>query len=122
MTSFRQIWRENKLNPGTGSPSSRDGKLYVINNANVLTCASVETGEIEWRLRLKGPISSSPIIGKNHLIVFSESGLGQMVDLRKKEPKAIQVVDLEDTILCTPALSTNAIIVRSDSKLWKLSD
>ena len=122
LTSFRQIWRENKLNPGTGSPSSMDGKLYVINNANVLTCASVETGEIEWRLRLKGPISSSPIIGKNHLIVFSETGLGQMVDLRKKEPKAIQVIDLEDTILCTPALSTNAIIVRSDSKLWKLSD
>ena len=50
-------------------------------------------------LRLKGPISSSPIIGKNHLIVFSETGLGQMVDLRKKEPKTIQVIDLEDTIL-----------------------
>ncbi|MDC0363469.1 PQQ-binding-like beta-propeller repeat protein, partial [Opitutales bacterium] len=120
MLEFQQIWRENKLKPGTGSPSSKDGKVYVVNNANVLTCASVQTGEIIWRLRLEGPISSSSVLGGHYLFVFSETGLGQIVDLRDESPRVIHSVNLDDTILCTPAVSKDSIIVRSDAKLWKL--
>ena len=122
MEDFNQIWADNKLKPGTGSPCSRDGKLYVINSANVLTCASVKTGEIKWRLRLQGPISGSPILTEEKLVVFSESGLGQVVKLDTEEPKVIQTIDLEDTILCTPAMTKDALVVRSDQKLWKLSN
>ena len=122
MEDFKQIWADNKLKPGTGSPCSRDGKLYVINSANVLTCASVRTGEIKWRLRLQGPISGSPILTEKKLVVFSESGLGQVVKLDTEEPKVIQTIDLEDTILCTPAMTKDALVVRSDQKLWKLSN
>tara|TARA_B100001027_G_scaffold80336_2_gene55028 strand:+ start:1464 stop:2660 length:1197 start_codon:yes stop_codon:yes gene_type:complete len=121
MEDFKQIWADNKLKPGTGSPCSRDGKLYVINSANVLTCASVKNGEIKWRLRLQGPISGSPILTEKKLVVFSESGLGQVVKLDTEEPKVIQTIDLEDTILCTPAMTKDALVVRSDQKLWKLS-
>ena len=120
MLEFEQIWRENKLKPGTGSPSSKDGKVYVVNNANVLTCASVQTGEIIWRLRLEGPISSSSVLGGHYLFVFSETGLGQIVDLRDESPRVIHSVNLDDTILCTPAVSRGSIFVRSDAKLWKL--
>ena len=122
MENFKQIWADNKLKPGTGSPCSKDGKLYVINNANVLTCASVITGEINWRLRLQGPISGSPILTEKKLVVFSETGLGQVVELDPKEPKVVQTIDLEETILCTPAMTKDALIVRSDQKLWKLSN
>ena len=121
MENFKQIWADNKLKPGTGSPCSRDGNLYVVNSANVLTCASVKTGEIKWRLRLQGPISGSPILTEKKLVVFSESGLGQVVKLDTEEPKVIQTIDLEDTILCTPAMTKDALVVRSDQKLWKLS-
>ena len=94
----------------------------MINSANVLTCASVRTGEIKWRLRLQGPISGSPILTEKKLVVFSESGLGQVVKLDTEEPKVIQTIDLEDTILCTPAMTKDALVVRSDQKLWKLSN
>ena len=32
----------------------------------------------------------------------------------------IETLDLEDTILSTPALSEDAVFIRSDEKLWKL--
>jgi outer membrane protein assembly factor BamB len=120
--SHTQIWRDNKLGPGTGSPTISGDRLYVINKANVLTCAEIKSGEILWRIRLKGPVSSSPVATKEHLFVFNEEGLGQVVELGKDEGKTVRSIDLKETILCTPAVSRGALYVRSDSTLWKLSD
>lgn len=119
--SHTQLWRDNKLSPGTGSPTISGENLYVINKANVLTAAKVETGEILWRMRIKGPISSSPIATESHLFVFSEEGLGQVVKLGKEEGEIVNSIDLEDTILCTPSVYENAIFIRSDRALWKLA-
>ena len=93
-----------------------------MNNANVLSCASAKSGEIHWRLRLEGPISSSPVLTSKYLYIFSEEGVGQVVNLSKDKPEVIHTTNLNDTILCTPALSDDAVYVRSDAKLWKLSD
>ncbi len=120
LMNFQKIWRDNKLKPGTGSPAASEGKLYVVNNANVLSCASVKTGEIIWRMRLQGPVSSSPVIGAHYLYVFNETGLGQVVDLRDESPSVVHSIDLKDTILGTPAVSKDAIFIRSDQRLWKL--
>jgi len=120
--SHTQLWQDNKLGPGTGSPSISGYNFYVINKANVLTCAEIKTGKIIWRMRLKGPVSSSPVSTKTHLFVFNEEGLGQVVQLGGEEGKTVRSIDLKETILCTPAVSKGALYVRSDSTLWKLSD
>ena len=117
--SHTQIWRENKLRPGTASPVVSDGKLYVLNGANVLTSANPANGELIWRLRLTGPFSGSPVATKTHAYLFSEKGLGQVVDLTGKEGKVVSKIDLKETILCTPAISGNALYLRSDAHLWK---
>ena len=118
--SHTQLWRENKLSPGTASPVVSGKRIYVLNNANVFTSANPTTGELGWRLRLTGPFSGSPVATKTHAYVFSEKGLGQVIDLTGKEGKIVSKIDLKETILCTPAISGNAIYVRSDAHLWKL--
>ena len=120
--SHTQLWRDNKLGPGTGSPTISGDQFYVINKANVLTCAEIKTGEILWRMRLKGPFSGSPVASQKHLFVFNEAGMGQVVRLGGDEGKIVHSIDLEETILCTPAVSRGAMYVRSDGTLWKLSD
>lgn len=114
-----QLWRQNKLGPGTASPVVSNGKLYVVNNANVMTCADPANGEILWRLRLKGPVSGSPVATNTHAYLFSEKGLGQVIDLTGKEGKVVSTIELDETILATPAISGNAIYLRSDAHLWK---
>ena len=119
----KQIWRNNKLAPGTGSPAVSGNQVFVINRANVLTSASIQTGEINWRLRIKGPVSGSPVVTDKLLFVFNEEGLCQVVDIANKgEAKVINKLDLKDTILCTPAADEGSLFVRSDKNLWKLSN
>ncbi len=115
-----KVWADNKLKPGTGSPTVVRDKVYVVNGANVLSCAEISSGKILWRLRLKGPVSSSPVANSERLFLFSETGLGQVIGIDKSEGEVVGTVDLEDTILCTPALASDGLFVRSDRKLWKL--
>ena len=82
----KKLWNESAQRPGTASPLLMEGKIYTINSAGVLSCANAETGKRLWRSRLKGPISSSPVAGGNgHLYVFSETGVGQCIDLTAKD-------------------------------------
>ena len=72
-------------------------------------------------MRIKGPISGSPITTDSHLFVFNEEGLGQIIKLEKEGGETVHTIDLAQTILCTPAVSDNSVFIRSDKNLWKLS-
>jgi hypothetical protein len=67
-------------------------------------------------------MSGSPITTSKHLFVFNEDGLGQFIRLGEKEGEEVATVQLEETILCTPAVAKGSLYVRSDKSLWKLSD
>ena len=120
-STYTQLWRASTLRPKTASPTVTEEKLFNINGAGVLTCANLSQGETQWQLRLKGPFSGSPVATTTHVYHFNEQGLGQVVDTRGKEGKVISSIDLEETILCTPAISGGALYIRSDQHLWKLN-
>lgn len=117
-----ELWNESAQRPGTASPLVIGDKLYLLNNAGVLSCADTETGKRLWRIRLKGPFSGSPVAANgDHLYIFNETGIGQIVDLTGEEGVLASEIELGETILSTPSLSDGAVYVRSDSHLWKLS-
>ncbi len=120
--SHTQLWQDNKLGPGTASPAISGSRFYVINKANVLTSADIQTGEIFWRMRLKGPMSGSPLATSNYLFIFNEDGLGQFVRLGKDKGETVKSLALNDTILCTPAVADKSLFIRSDKSLWRLSE
>ncbi len=117
-----QVWNSGSLRPGTASPIVVGDKVYIINRAGVLNCATLEKGESLWKARLQGPFSGSPVVAGSTMYVFSErKGLGQIVDISGEgEAKVVSTIELGETILCTPALANGAIFVRSDKHLWKL--
>jgi hypothetical protein len=73
-------------------------------------------------MRIKGPSSGSPIATDSHLYFFNEEGLGQVIKINDKKGEIVASIDLEETILCTPAISGNGLYVRSDSFLWKFTN
>ncbi len=117
-----QVWEVGKLRPGTASPIVIGERVFTINGANVLDAAETATGKELSSTRLEGPISGSPVAAGNRIYVFAErKGLGQIVDVSGEgEAKITGTIELEDTILCTPALANGAVYVRSDRHLWKL--
>ena len=116
----RQLWRSAQLHPGTSSAIVLGEKVFALNDAGVLTCGEVATGQRLWQLRLKGPFSATPVGAGAYLYCVNEKGITQLVDTFKPEGEIISELDLGDTILSTPSISGGAIYIRSDGKLWKI--
>jgi hypothetical protein len=46
------------------------------------SCAATPaTGEVLWKLRLKGPFWATPVAAGEHLYFFNQEGIGQVVRL-----------------------------------------
>lgn len=118
--SPKQLWRAGTLRPGTSSPTVIGDRLYSLNDAGVLSAGDVADGRRVWQLRLKGPFSASPVAAGRFLYVPNEKGLLQVIDTTKPEGEVVSEMDLGETILSTPAISGNALYVRSDGRIWKI--
>ncbi|MCA9131012.1 MAG: PQQ-binding-like beta-propeller repeat protein [Planctomycetales bacterium] len=115
------LWKNNKLAPSTPSPLLRGDRLYVVNKS-VLKCGNAIDGELLWQMRLDGTnFTSSPVAAGNYIYVFEESGKATVVEDGGSEGRIVGGGNLNETILCTPAIANNALFVRSDQHLFKIS-
>jgi len=123
-----ELWRSKQINPNTISPLVLDGRLFSINGAGVVVSADTKTGNPQWKLRLAGPFSGSPVGAGTRLLAVNEKGLAQIVDITAPSGAIIGTLQLplsgekRDLVLCTPALEGGHIFVRSDSALWRLGE
>jgi outer membrane protein assembly factor BamB len=116
----KQLWQSSRLRPGTSSPIVVGEKVFALNDAGILTCGAVASGERLWQLRLKGPFSATPVAVGHFLYCVSEKGVAQVVDTSKPEGEVVSELELGETILSTPAISGGSIFFRSDARLWKV--
>ena len=116
---LKQLWKSSTLRPGTPSPLVVGDKVFVLNDGGILTCGNAATGQRAWQLRLKGPISATPVAAGKFLYCVSEKGVTQVVDIAKPEGEVVNELDLAEKILCTPSIAGGAIYLRSDTRLWK---
>jgi outer membrane protein assembly factor BamB len=97
-------------------------KVFATNKAGVLTAGNLKTGERLWQTRLKGPFSATHVVTATHLYCVNEAGLLQIVDTRGKEGEITGTLNLDDQILGSPAVGGGAIYVRSNAKIYKISE
>jgi outer membrane protein assembly factor BamB len=123
-----QLWSSKQINPNTISPVVLDGRLFSINGAGVIMAADTKTGSAQWKLRVAGPFSGSPVGAGQRLLAVNEKGLAQIVDISAPSGAIIGTLQLplkretKEVVLCTPALEGSHIFVRSDSALWRLGE
>jgi len=121
-----EVWNSKQINPNTISPVVLDGRIFSINGAGVISAADAKTGANQWKLRVVGPFSGSPVGAGTRLLAVNEKGLAQIVDTTAPSGAVIGKLQLplnEETkefVLCTPALDGEHVFVRSDSALWRL--
>lgn len=124
----KQLWRSKQINPATISPVVLGGSIFSFNNAGVITAGDIKSGSVQWKLRLTGPFSGSPVGAGSRLLAVNEKGLVQVVDTSTPEGKLVGQLQLplkaetKENILCTPAVSGNHVYVRTDSMLWRLGE
>ena len=116
------LWRAAKLGPSTPSLLVYEGRLYSVNNAGVLICADLKTGQEKWKLRLTGPFSATPVAADGLLYFFNEKGSCQVVKPGDDSGEIMATNELAEMFLGSPAISSGGIYIRSDSTLWKISN
>lgn len=86
----------------------------------MLSCGDTRRGKRLWQLRLKGPISATPVAAEGRMLVVGEQGLAQVVDLRPEEGEIVAERDFGETLLSTPAIARGGIFLRSDHTVWRI--
>lgn len=116
------VWSENKLAPGAASPVVHNGRVYIIDRAPVLSCANATNGKIVWEQRLKGAFWATPVIAGGHIYCLNYDGACLVVKPGKNDAEIVATNEFGEKLQGTPAVAGNAMFVRSDKHLWKISE
>jgi outer membrane protein assembly factor BamB len=119
VTDTHITWSYPKGAPNTPSPLVVGDDLYFVSDASIATCLDARTGDLHWSERLGGGFSASPVVAEGRLYFQNEEGVGTVL----KAGKTFELLaknDLGERTLASPALTDNALFLRSKSHLWRI--
>jgi outer membrane protein assembly factor BamB len=112
--SGEMLWRNNS-NCYEQSMLATGGYLYALTD-QVLFCWRGSDGQEMWKQRLKGPVSSSPVLAGGHIYQANESGLHYVF---KPNPDKLEIVaenQVGSESFATPSICGGQIFVRTAVK------
>ena len=121
VTDSNLKWTAKKGIPNTPSFIASDGVLYVLDDTGALTCFDAKSGDSKWREKLPGNFSSSPMLSDGALYCVTEDGVCYVVEVSPKGGKIIFQTDLEEKTFASPIVVNEALILRSENHLYKIS-
>jgi outer membrane protein assembly factor BamB len=119
VTSSHIVWRTARGVPLTPSPILVGDDLYMISDNGILACLDAKTGKENWRQRLAGNYSASPVFADGRLYFLSESGETTVI-APGKEYRKLAASTLEGRFFASPGFAPGAIFLRSDTHLYRL--
>lgn len=121
VTETHLVWRDQKATCDVPSPCVHDGLFYSLSDDGVLSCLSTETGKLQWKKRLGGTVSSSPLIAGQHLYCANEAGQIFVVKLGTRGEIAAEN-SFGEGLMASPIVSRNCIYFRTLTDLYCLTE
>lgn len=110
--SGQVVWRNNKK-CYEQSMIVIDGYLYGLSDNGVLYCWSVQDGEHEqWRQRLSGPVSASPVYAGGHVYWANERGTMYVFRPNSQRFDLVSENRLGESTFASPAIAGNRMLMR----------
>jgi outer membrane protein assembly factor BamB len=95
------------------------GRIYLVTDQGVATCVIAESGKVIWQRRLGGTFSASPVSFGDHIYFASEQG--KVTVIRPADDcQIVAVNELNGRIFATPAVAGRALILRTDTHLYRV--
>jgi outer membrane protein assembly factor BamB len=114
------LWDSRTMSPGSPSPIVYDGRVYTVSGA-IVKCGDLATGDVIWKLRLDGRHWGTPVIAGGHMYCINYDGKAHVIRLDKEDGEVVGEASFGPHIHASPAVSKDALYVRSDKYLWKIS-
>ena len=126
-------WNQGQIKAGSPSYQVNGEFIFTCDSKGILKIWNRETGQKEKQARIEGSYWSTPVIADGHMYCFGQDGVFRLVNLhlgQDAEPEVVQkhkfIAPGEkgddakgEVFLGSPAVSENAMFVRSDKFLWK---
>ena len=117
----RIAWNYERSIPHNSTCLAVQGKIYMFKDGGVVTCLNAESGQLESKSRVgRGHYSSSPIYANGNIYICSREGVVTVLHIGNRL-KTVSENDLGEAIVATPAISGDALFVRTASHLYAFS-
>ena len=118
VTDSHVTWRAKNA-PAMPSFITDGGRIYSISDKGIMYCFDAKTGEELNRGRIGGNFSASPLLAGGNLYLSSREGKMTIVKC-SAELEKIGTQDLGGSIMASPVVFGNDLIVRTDKKLLRI--
>ena len=118
---LRVAWKYKHHAPKKPSLLLFDDLLYAIDDNGVATCWEALTGKVVWSESIGGHFTASPLASPGRIYLFSEEGK-TIVIAAGREFRRISENQLGDGFMASPAVSGNALFLRSRTQLFKIEE
>ncbi len=119
VTNSNVLWKLPRQVGASASPVLAQGRLYDVTDQGVLSCISTETGKPVWQHRIGGTFSASLLQLGQFVYCISEQGKTTVIRPGDKYQEVATNV-LDGRILATPAVCGRALLLRTDSHLYRI--
>ena len=113
------VWKASQGMPAKPSVLLVDDLLYAVSDNGILRCLEAATGKPVWQERLDGTFSASPIYAGGLIFFPGENGVVYVV----KPGRAFDLVaenELPGRLMASPAVSGNALFLRTETHLYRI--
>lgn len=120
VTDSHIAWTSRKQVARMPSPVMFDDILYTISDNGAATCYDALTGDVRWSARATGRCWASPIIAKDRIYFFGEDGTTVVICQNAEDFEKLSENELDGRILASPAVIGNAMLLRTDTHLYRI--
>jgi outer membrane protein assembly factor BamB len=121
VTTSHVAWKSNKQIPTMPSPVLVGDELYFVNDQGVASCLDALSGEQLWQKRIEGNYSSSPIAADGKIYFSNREGKTAVVRA-SREFELLAENHLDGQIFSSPAVAGGALILRTDTHLYRIEE
>jgi outer membrane protein assembly factor BamB len=119
VTDTGVVWKLKTHVGRYSSPLLVDGLIYMAAEESFISCFEAATGNVVWTERVGGKYAASPVYAEGRLYFLSQEGKTTVIKPgRTFEVLAINT--LEDGFMASPAVSGNALFLRTRSHLYRI--
>ena len=115
------LWKQKRAVPRRPSVLLVGDLLFMVNDDGVGACVEANSGKEVWRKRIGGNFSSSPIYADGRIYFFDQDGTATVIQAGR-DYEVLAVNQLDDGFMASPAVSGNALFLRTKTHLYRIGD
>jgi outer membrane protein assembly factor BamB len=99
-----------------------DGLVFsAADKGGIVACIDAKTGKYHWTERIGGEFTSSPLFANGNVYFFDQSGKTTIVKASAKF-EVVAKNNLPDGFMASPAVSGNALFLRTKKALYRIEN